>query len=354
MQAPNPPEGPAVTHQNAGASLEGEGAQGDGGIVVWVFAVTAVAWLATLVAAYLSPALPGWRAGISALITGTDRAGALLSQLAVVAGCLVAFGLLIETLREGRLGIGYRIGVSPLIAIVVTTAMAAATRPLGPLLALALGASTALLALVASIPTLMRRATRGAGLALALTGLAAATSSAARLLAVQASSEALTSLFAAARILATASSACLLLALVVALWWAADGRRAWQLALLAGTFFAAGAIAWLAGRGSRFDASAVAVLASRALAEASRHPQALLPAALREGLDVALLFGTPWLLVVRGRNALARCAVALCVLARGATDIPLFGLCMTLAALSAPLAAARSHRHAKSRVEART
>ncbi len=341
VEAPNPTPAP-VTTGNDTSKDEAATRQRDDGIVNWVVSVALVAWLATLVAAFLGPALPGWRAGISELITGADRAGAILSQLAVVAGCLVAFGLLMETLREGGLGIGYRIGISPLVAIVVTTSMAAATRQLGPLLALVLGVSTAFLALLASIPTLLTPATRGAGLVLALAGLAASTGGAARFVAVRASSEALASVFVVAQVLATLGSFLMLGALGVGLFWAANGRRRWQLGLLLGPLVVASAVAILATRGGRYDASSVAVLANRALSEAARHPQALLPAFARHALDVALLVGAPLIVFARGRNALARAAVALALLARGATDIPLLGLCMTLAALSAPLAAART------------
>ena len=304
----------------------------------WLPAVAIVLWLSTVVAHVLSPALPGWRAGIERTIITTDRIGAILSQVGVVAGCLLAFGLLIETLKDSRLSIGYRVGISPFVAAVITTAMAAATRPLPILLALVLSVLTAIIALTASVPTLMSEKTRGLGMVLGLAGIASVVNASARLLALRASQEALASLFDVARTLATIAMVLELGAWLIGMAWL-SAKNVRRLAVFLGiAVFVAVAVGLMAAAGKSYDAGPWTVLASRAVGELTRHPRPFGPEMLRSVVELLELVGAATALASRSRGNVACTALGLALLARSATDIPILALGLCLAALAGPLA----------------
>ncbi len=303
--------------------------------------VAVVFWLATCVAQVIAPALPGWKSGIGHWIARLETTAALLSQLALVAGCSFAFWMLIEVLREHRLGIGFRIGAAPLAAAVLTTAIAASTQHLAALLSLGLSLMVGFLALGAAWTTSRSTQTRGLGLALGLVGLGAGFATMSRLLALRASTEALTSMFAVSRALATATYALGIIALVVGAVWVSQRRRP-SLAMVLGAPVVLGVLGALAAQfGQSSSGDSVLVLVSRLVFELSRHPHPLLPTALQQMGNTTLLLGSGAALLGGGRSALGRAALCLALLPRAGTDIPLLALALGIASLVAPLCAAQ-------------
>lgn len=305
--------------------------------------VAALYWLTTCVAQILSPALPGWKSGIGDFIVQVERTAALLSQLALVAGCTFAFWMLIEILREGRIGLGFRVGAAPLAAAVVTTSLAASTRPLAALLNLGLSLMVGFLALAAAWTTARSAGTRGLGLSLGLIGLGAGLATLARLLALRASAEALTFMFTVSRTLATLSALLGVAAFAVGALWLA--QRRWRtLALILGIPTGLAVVIAVAGNlGGASSIESPLVLLSRVTYEFGRSPYPLLPAVARQALDGALLIASAVVLVAGaggGRGALGRAALSLALLPRSGTDIPLLALALALSSLIAPLCAA--------------
>lgn len=300
-----------------------------------------VFWSALLVSYVTVPALHGWRSGLGNLITRVEQAGAFLSQLAVVAGAALAFWLLITVLSESQLGIGFRIGVAPLVAALMTTIAASVAGPLAPLLSLGLSLLAAFVAIASSWPTILRPHARGLGLCLGLVGTASAFGAAARLLALRASSDALTALFSAARVMATVALVCCALAWLLGSLWLARGRVT-RLALMLAVPATVGlASAFAVLRSSADPASPVSVLVTRMVTELGRHPQPLVADFGRHALDAGLVVAALLALLTPGRPLYGRAAVCYLLLPRGATDIPLLALALIIAALSGTLHAVR-------------
>lgn len=301
--------------------------------------VAGVFWCGLLASQVMVPALRGWQAGIGNVIAHTEKLGAFLSQLAVVMGTGLAFLLLMRALRDSRLGIGFRIGIAPLTAALITTVMAAVVGPLAPLMSLVLSLMAACIAIASSWPAMARPRTRGLGLCLGLVGTASTFGAAARLLALRASSDALTSLFAVARVLATVSLVASVAAWVVVGLWLAQ-RRWGKLLWVFGAPLGLGIPAALAAITSAETTSPTAVLVSRMVLEFSRHPQPLLSDLSRYSLDGTLFVASAVVLFAKGRPLLARAAACLVLMPRGATDIPLLALALVLASLAGALHAA--------------
>lgn len=321
----------ATTPEHTDASVAGL----SGGLLR---AVAALALLATVIARGLAPALPGSAAGISGWIRASGTTAMLLSQLLVVSGALVVFRLLIRTLRKSELGVFYRLLAVPLGAAALTIIMAAAEGPTRPVMALGLAVVTATVAIAATFPTLSTPRTRAAGFVLGAVGVGSFVHVLSRVLAIRASEQALASLFTMSQSVATLSFVLDVASIVlVAVWLGARNRsRAAVIAVvLVGV---SSAVAWGAMRGSSYDASLWEVLASRSLAELTRHPAPLVLAPLQYSVEVLALLTAGVALVVPKRNLPIQALVALALLARVSTDIPLCALCLVMAALLGPLA----------------
>jgi hypothetical protein len=306
----------------------------------WLRAVAALALGATLIGRAVAPALPGSMTGIERWIVASEESAAFLSQLFVVAGALVVVRLLITILRDSRIAVSFRLGVAPGGAAVLTLVMASARGPIDANWTLGLGLLAAGLAAAATPLALRRPHTRGAGLILGICATAALVHVGSRLVAVQASVHAWPLVFAAARIVATLALLLDVAALVVAGLWLA--QRRWRLASgVATVVLAVAAVAsWGALMGSHYEASTWQVLAARTLAELVRHPVPAVAPVVRYGVELATLGATVAVLLSRSRESAQVALVALVLLAHTATDIPVLGLAVTLAALIAPLAAA--------------
>jgi hypothetical protein len=304
----------------------------------WLRAIAAAALVAVLTGRSIAPALPGSATGIGPWISWSERAAAYFTQLFVFAGCLVAVWLQLATLRERRLGFTYRVITVPVVAGVVTLVMASCTAPLTPSWILGLGACAAGLAAVATPRSLAAVQTRAAGLILGLGAIAAILQVAARVVAMHASDHALPALFSVARAVTTGATILEVVSLTVAAAWVAVARRYASIVGLLCVVGLAVVLSWGASRGGHYEASFWQVLTSRALAEMTRYPTPYLLPVLRHALEVSTLGLTTLVLLSRHRSHAVHAVVALVLLVRGATDIPVYALALTLAALIAPLA----------------
>jgi hypothetical protein len=304
----------------------------------WIRLVALLALVASLVGRGLAPALPGSRAGIGSFIALSARASAVLSQLFVLAGAMLAVRLAFATLRERPLGVVYRVAAVPATACIVTLVMASTAQQLEPAITLGLAFVSAVLALAAAPPAFSSPRTRAAGFVLLLAGGAAFAHVIASFLAVRASDRALLPMFTAARAMATLSFGLDVASLVIAGFWAASRR--WRRAGIVAALVigCAGVLAWGATRGARYDASTWQVLASRVLSQLTPHPAPLVPAVLRAAVEVLAPLTALCAILARSRAAAVQGAIALAILARTSTDVPALALVLALAALLAALA----------------
>jgi hypothetical protein len=309
-------------------------------------ALAGIFWLATCTAQVIAPALLGWKSGIGVWIARWEHVAALLSQLALVGGCTFAFWMLLVVLRESRIGIGFRIGAAPLAAAIITSAIAASTQHLAALLTLGLSLMVGFLALAAAWSTARSTHTRGLGLALGLVGLGAGFATMARLLALRASAEALTSMFLISRALATATHLLGIAAFVIGAQWVIRGRCTHGL-LVMGVPILLGAGAATATQLSAESGSDWLVLLGRFGFELGRNPFPLLPTFIRRAGDAMLLLGSGAVLFGGERSALGRAALCLALLPRGGTDIPLLALALALASLLGPLSGTKIRQTAE-------
>jgi hypothetical protein len=289
------------------------------------------------------PALLGWRAGLERTIDWVDRGSALLGQLAVAGGCLLAIQLLIATLVENRLSVLYRLAIAPLSAALITLTMASATRELPLLLVIVLALLTGLMALIASLPTVLAAHTRAAGFVLGLAGITALLQILARLVAVWASHEVLTSVFRSAQVIATIVFVLHVALLFVAGAWLSGRHFRATTVVTAGLVAVSLFLALLAVHGAG-SPGGWKVLANRAFAALARNPRPLLPDVVQYTLQALTLLMVPVTLLVRRDRPVTRSAIALVLLASGGTDLPVHALALGLATLAAPIAAARE-RH---------
>jgi hypothetical protein len=305
-----------------------------GGSAAWL---AALGLGATLVARGLAPALPGSRSGIAVWITLSDQVGAFLSQLLALYGLLLGTWLLLATARARHLPRWYRMACTPMAAAVIIFTALATGNPLRPWWTAWLGVGTALLAVAAAARALGRSETRAAGFVLGAMALGALLDIASRLVALRASEQALSALFNLGRVIATASFTCKVTSLLlVALWLAA---RRWRSTALVLVFVLGGLVAVSVGVSHASDADAAwwTVLVSRALGGLMRHPTPLVAPAFRSVVELSLIVGAVAVLLARRPPRPLLAIVALALVSRGSTDIPLCAMLLTVAALMAPL-----------------
>lgn len=296
--------------------------------------VTGLSVVASIIGRALAPALPGSVAGITGWIKAFDRVSGFLAQLFAIAGILMATRMVGSALRSSAHDLLFKVVAVPVTILVGFLVMMRMridySEPRGSLaLALASGA----LALAASPRLVQAPRTRAVGLVLALTGLGSLLHAIGQGLALQANLEALPDRFVAARVVETAGFALGVLAAACAAVWLFGKGRASLMKLLAALVGAA-LFSHAAVLGSDPDAHLYEVLASRSLGYLLRQPAPYLPSAF---VAIVVLFQfilAVWLVVAR-RPSSSRLVLSLCLISTGATDIPLLGLALTLAALMA-------------------
>jgi hypothetical protein len=346
MTTEEPPSATAPRAPEAGREAAQWFAQGlPGSSAHWL---VTLGLLATLVGGGIAPALPGSRAGIDGWIAVSDHAGALLTQMLVVLGLGLATWLVLITLRNGELATWYRIACVPLVALVATLSAGAIAEPLHPLWSSWMAISAGLVALAAAPQAWHRPLARGPACVLGLMALSAVVDLGARWVALRASDQALSGLFSLARYVATLSFALKLSGLGLALAWL--GARRWRVAVPSVLAVVSGLVALgvAASHASQVDVSWWQVLASRVLDGYSRHPIPLILPLLSPLMDLALLAAAASSLLVRRASGPVRAVMALALLGRGMTDIPVSALMLTVAALMAPLLARAQAPEARS------
>ncbi len=295
--------------------------------------------MASVVARGLSPALPGSRAGIAGWIRASDVVSSLLSQFLVLAGALLAFRLIIVTLRERDLGIVYRLVAVPAGAGVLTLIMASASQFQAPGPSLGLAVASALVALAATPVVLASARSRALGIVLGVAGASALVHAVARVMAIRASDQALRSLFMTARAFVTVSLVLDVAVMVVVLLWLSASRRRLGAIVALVIVAVASLTAWGALRGSGYDAPFWQVIAARSLSALVRNPTPLVLPFVGYLVEVAAILVAAAVLLFPRRASAIQGAMALALVARSSTDIPLLSLCLVLAALLGPLIA---------------
>ncbi|MCB9588500.1 MAG: hypothetical protein H6718_24035 [Polyangiaceae bacterium] len=301
-----------------------------------------VGWLLLLASVFgraLAPALPGARAGFERWITWGDRFGAVFSQAALLVGTVTTVVLLLTNLKQNGLGIVYRLLMAVFGAGTLTVVMTAHRHRIRADSVLVVALVTSILAFWSSLPALRTPRSRGAALVLLAAGLSALTHTVARALAIYASDNALVSLFGVARGVATIGMLFDVGALVLSvLWLWVPKPRVGATVLAVGTLLSV-LLVGAAASGSAPDASLFAVIADRALTELTQHPAPLVPQTVRAGIEVLAFALAAGALLQGAERKLSGVVIALAILARGSTDIPLCAMSLLLAALLAPLAA---------------
>lgn len=298
--------------------------------------------LALILGRAIAPALIGSSAGIANIIDTVQHLAAGISQLMLVAGCLVIVRLLLLTLREQELSAIYRLLVVPLSAGAVMMMVNAHDSRLNLAVTLAPAISAALLAMWASPFALRDPRSRALGIVLGFSGLLALAQVGSRLLGIIASNQALADLFTAARGVATFS---LLLDTAtigfVGYWLLAPHPQ--RGAIVGGILVVlAAGIAWVGSTGAGPDANTAQVLVGRSLDELTPNPSPFVAEPLRHAIEVLALLVAGVCVFARRTEAATAGAMSMVLLARGSTDIPLCAESLLIASLMAPLISARS------------
>jgi hypothetical protein len=240
-------------------------------------------------------------------------------------------------LQQRKIGLVHRWLSVALGAFVLALAAPAFRHTLNERSSVLLGAASGLLALLAAREALPIGRTRAVGLVLGLTGLAALLHVAGTTLAWQAGDRALYRLALSARVVATAGVVFDAVAMLAALTWIStrDQRvNSWTTRIC---LVVAIAIVWGAWHGARDTAPLWQVVAHRALDRLLSFPPPYVWLPLRYLLEAcAPLLG---LVAVATRNQIpsVMASMALILVARPTTDVPLSAIAIALAALSIPL-----------------
>jgi hypothetical protein len=295
----------------------------------------AVALLATLLGRSLFPAMVGAATGLAPWIEHTERVASLLSQIVAAGGVAFALRAVVTTFGRTSLGIGYRMVVIPAGTAASVLTMAAAGRTLEPELGSALCVAAITTATASAAVAVLAPATRALGFALTLTAFAGALDFAGIRLSQSAIENASPAAYRAATLLTTAGFALEVLLVSLSFGWLSARRsgRALVLSLLSVLLV----FAWgLALRGAvRPGAEPWLIVVARAVSSLLRAPAPLVPSAARLVLEAASTVGAIAALAASRRTPVAA-LLALCLLSRGATDIPIPALLLVVAALAVP------------------
>jgi hypothetical protein len=300
--------------------------------------LTQAAWVGVLALALghaFAPALPGAGEGMGRLIEFFDAAGNLSTYLfaflAIGATVLVA----LRTGREHRIGAAYRIIAAALAALVLATVGPALHGPLSLRAGILGAAASVLLALMAGWHGMSSPRTRALGFVLAATAIAAALHLGGLLLLVRSEGRASTT----ASVLATLALGFDAIALGTALAWLGTRSRSTLSPGTALVTMAAFGLTWVALRGGREPADVWQVVVHRAVQRLLGAPQPLVAPPFRYALEIAAPLLAVAALMARRQIPAVTAALALALVARPTTDIPLSALALTLAALATNLAA---------------
>ena len=306
------------------------------GLTLTLFAAAAL--IASTVGRSIFPAMFGAATGLATWIDRTQHVASVLSQLVAAGGVAFVLRSVATTFTQTELGIGYRMLVIPAGSAASVLTMAATGRALEPELGCALTIAALTAAAASAAVAMLSPATRALGLALALSALAGAFDLGGIRLAQSAVENASPSGYKLASVLVTVGFALEVLLVTLAFGWLAQ-RRGGRALLLTFLTFVLVMIWGLALRGAvKNGASAWQIIVARAVTSWLRAPAPLVPPAARLMLEAASTVASIAALVASRRSPLAA-LLALCLLARGATDIPLPALLLLVAALAVPASA---------------
>jgi len=300
--------------------------------------VIALLALAAFALGRLSPALWGTSAGLDRVIATTDVAGGFATYLFAFVGMAATTGALLRTLHAPKLSAFYRFTSVACAAPLVLVLGPACYRPVPPGANIAVAMGSATLAVLAAREAVRAPHTRALGVLLLTAGASAGLHVAASVLAWQAGERALYGLAVFARVLATASVVFDALTVFTAFAWLMTRQEKEAVWLARGAVFIACVVAWTAVGASNSYGGFWPSLASRLLTRQVTSPPAYVWAPLRYVLETsAPLLALAVLLVRRQVPALVG-ALALLLIARPATDVPLSAVSLALAALFGALA----------------
>ena len=304
-----------------------------GGLTLTLFA--AIAFVASSVGRSMAPALFGAATGLASFIDRTEHVASMLSQVVAAGGVAFALRSVATTFTQTSLGIGYRMLIIPAGTAASVLTMAATGRVLEPELGCALTIAALAAAAASAALAMLSPGTRAVGFALALSALAGAFDLAGIRLSQSALENASAGAYKAASVLVTVGFGFEVLLVILVFGWIAQ-RRGGRALLLTFLSFVLVMVWGLALRGAlRTGAAAWQVVVARAVTSWLRSPAPLVPPAARLILEAASTVGTLGALAASRRAPLAA-LLALCLLARGATDIPLPALLLLVAALAVP------------------
>jgi hypothetical protein len=307
--------------------------------------ITPLAGLALLALAtgrVLAPALETVSVGMGALMGGLQRLGAISSQSFGLAAMMIAIVTVLAASRS-RLPMALRIAAIALGGFAVLPTVWALQEPVSDLAAALVGASAALLALVAT-PVLLRAPfARAPGTVIGLVALGGLVRLGAVGAAFAAGAAKGGSLATAARGLATVALLCDAAAIAVTLVWTAwSGREKNKNRLTSPSTLVIFAVALFLTRealAGQVDARGLELLCWRAAVRLMSRPEAALPLALRIFVAFLAPLAAATALFARGGVAPLGAAVALALCAHGAVEMPPCALMLVIGALGAALTA---------------
>jgi hypothetical protein len=296
--------------------------------------------LAVLFGRSLAPALRGAREGLDRIIGYADLWGGIVSYLFAFIGLSAVIVELMLTFREKRFSMVYRVGATVLGLIVVSLIAPAFREPLPERASIVAALASGLVAVLASYEAITVPRTRALGVLLATAGAAALFHLGATVLAWHAGEHALYRAAAIARMLATASVLFDTIALLTGFAWLTTRTSVSTVWGARVALFTACVLAWGAARGGTHDGSPLwQIITYRAVERLLAPPPPYVWIPYRYVLETcAPLLGVV-AVFARGQMPAVIGALALALIARPTTDVPLSALALTLAALTTPLAA---------------
>lgn len=298
----------------------------------------ALAWLSLLVR-MVSSALPGSRSGIEPWIKRTDVASSLLTQLTVLLGAGLLVTLVVATVADRGFRYAYRVVVVPAAAVVLMMVMLASTTGLDAPASLFLGLACLALAAASAGTALGVPASRAQGLVLSMVALGAACRLAVRAIGVGASSAPDGAWFSRASWVLAAGSAFDFFAVALAATRLLAEKRRYASFAFGGLLLLSGFVAWGGLRGSLEGARMWQVIAARSLSDLASNPTLPSPSGAIYALDSLAVLLAGLVALWPGRISSGIVAVGLALLSRPGVDVPVSALVLALGALAAPLGA---------------
>jgi hypothetical protein len=295
---------------------------------------------AAIVGRSIAPALRGAREGLDRVIGYTDLIGGLASYLFAFIGLSALIVELMMTFRERRFRIVYRVAATLLGIVVISLVAPAFREPLPERASIVAALASALAAIFASVEAIGVPRTRALGVLLATAGAAALLHLGATVTAWYAGENALYRVATLARVLATGSVLFDTIALMTAFAWLTTRTQplpVWgaRIALFTACVLAAGA----ARGGPHEGAPLWQVVTYRAVERLLSPPPPYVWVPFRYALETCAPLLAVVAIISRGQIPSVTGALALVLVARPTTDVPLSALALTIAALSTPLAA---------------